>query len=389
MKKIFVFLSLLSIIFLFSCKKEKDEQITKSSLNGAVQKGPFLNGTAIDIYELDNNLSATGKTFSSQLLDNSGLFQFSNLSLVSNYIQIKANGFYYDEVTGQNSNSTITLFAISDISNKSSLNINVLSNLEKSRIEYLISQGSSFSSAKSQAEQEILNIFSISKPDISEFETLNISQDGDNNAILLAISLIIQGFRTESELSDLLANISTDIRTDGVLNSSSLGSLLINDARLFNLQQIRTNLENRYSNLGMSVTIPNFEKYINIFKDSTSYQPNNNIEYPEFSNYGENILFEDKTSFGSDLSLAAELPNGTSLKIVIKGGSWGIMVMPNGPINWTISQYDSNLQQQVFVATESGKNCDLVFQWIGSGTRTIEYYENNATTPTRVKTIIN
>lgn len=385
MKGLFLLLSLLFIISFCSCKKDK--QITKSFLNGAVQKGPFLNGTAVDIYELNSDFSATGNTYSSQIQDNSGLFQFTNLSLNSNYIQIKANGYYYNEVTGQNSISPITLFSISDIANKSALNINILSNLEKSRIEYLIIQGSSFSSAKIQAEQEILNIFSISKPGISEFETLNISEDGDNNAILLAISLITQGFRTESELSELLANISADVKIDGILNNSSIGTLLINDARLLDLQQIRTNLESRYSSLGMSVVIPNFEKYITIFKDSTSFQPNNHIEYPEFSSYGENILFSNKTSFSSGLSLAAFLPKGTSLKIVIKGGLWSYQVMPNGPVNWSISEYSNS--QQIFTATESGKNCDLMFNWLSSGTHTIEYYENNSETPTRIKTIIN
>jgi hypothetical protein len=47
---------------------------------------------------------------------------------------------------------------------------------------------------------------------MSDFDLLDTSQTGEDNAILLAISLIIQGFRTESELTDLLANISTDIR---------------------------------------------------------------------------------------------------------------------------------------------------------------------------------
>jgi len=84
--------------------------------------------------------------------------------------------------------------------------------IRKGRIEQLISEGNSFSEANEQAKTEILNIFSISKPDMSDFDLLDTSQTGEDNAILLAISLIIQGFRTESELTDLLANISTDIR---------------------------------------------------------------------------------------------------------------------------------------------------------------------------------
>ena len=44
------------------------------SLGGAAQKGPFNNGTIINIAELNNSLSPTGKNFTSQIIDNSGTF---------------------------------------------------------------------------------------------------------------------------------------------------------------------------------------------------------------------------------------------------------------------------------------------------------------------------
>lgn len=379
------------ILLVFSsCKKDnKDEKtlITRDKINGFIQKGPFLNGTSIGIFELDKTYTLTGKSFTTQIVDNSGFFQIVNLSFASQFLLFKADGYYFNEISGKNSSSPITLYTLTDITNKSSINVNILSNLEKSRIEYLLSTGKSFTIAKKQAEQEILKIFSITKPDIEDSDLLNISQDGDDNAILLAISLIIQGYRTEADMTELIANISTDIRLDGVLDSTSLGSLLINDAKLLNLNQIRTTIENRYANLGMTVTIPNFEKYVNIFIDSTNYQVTNNIVYPEFSAYGENILFKDKTTFISNLSLAANLPNGTSLKIIIKNGMWYYRASPNGPINWSISEYNDSLQQQTFMATDWGKNCDLSIQF-EPGSHTIEYYENNAITPTRTKTII-
>ncbi len=387
MKKLVVIL--FSVILLYSCEKDKAENtITKSEVSGVVQKGPFLNGTSIGIYELNDDYSPTGKTFSSQIIDNTGTFQLLNVSLISPYVQLIADGYYFNEITGQNSNSPITLYALTDITNKTSVNVNILSNLEKSRIEYLLTTGLSFSNAKKQAEQEILEIFSLSKDDIADFDLLNITEDGDNNAILLAVSIITQGYRTESELSDLLANISTDIRQDGILNSASLGSQLINDVRLLDLPQIRKNIEDRYSNLGMTVSIPDFESFIQTFADSTNYQITNTIDYPEFSTYGENVLFAEKTSFSNGLSLAANLPKGASLKIIIKGGLWYYQSLPNAPVNWTITNYDFDLQQQSFTATESGRSCDLIIQF-DPGTHTIEYYENNSITPTRVKVFTN
>jgi hypothetical protein len=141
----------------------------------------------------------------------------------------------------------------------------LLSHLEKDRTEYLLGQGKTFQEAKKQAQKEILNIFSISRNDMKYSETLDISSEGDDNAILLAISVILQGYRTTGELSELLANIATDIRTDGVLNSGSLGTQLINDAKLLNLSNIRTNLVSRYKDLGLTASIPDFEKYVTNF----------------------------------------------------------------------------------------------------------------------------
>lgn len=112
------------------------------------------------------------------------------------------------------------------------------------------------------------------------------------------------------------------------------------------------------------------------------------IEYPEFSEYGENILFGDKASFTGELSLAANTPKGLNLKIVIKGGSWGYVVLPRGPINWESSIYDSENQKQTFKVIETGKISDLIITF-EPGTYTVEYYEDNADTPTRIKTITN
>ena len=397
-KKLIFIIAVLVTVFMISCKKDIQEQkpvitngINKSAMSGFVQKGPFLNGTSIAIYELDGTYNLTGKNYITQIIDNTGLFQIKNISLVSQYVLLKADGYYFNEVTGNNSSAPITLYDLTDISNKTSVNINILTNLEKSRIEYLISNGLSFTVAKKQAELEVLKVFSILKPDITDSDSLNISLDGDNNAILLAISIITQGYRTESGLSDLLANISTDIRTDGILNSSTLGSSLINDAKLFDLTKIRNNIEKRYTDLGMTVTIPNFEKYIKLFLDSTSYVFTNNIVYPEFSNYGENILFGNKTTFSSSsaLSMAANLPFGTALKIIIKISDnnhiWGIQAAPNGPINWSMSTFNNSMTQ-TFTAINSGTNSDLIISF-SPGVYTVEYYENNSTTPTRTKDI--
>ncbi len=386
--------------------KDNVHPISKEKINGFVQKGPFINGTSISILELESDLSQTGKIFNTQISDNTGSFEFTRIELSSQFVELIADGFYFNETLGDKSKSRLTLYALTDLTNKNSLNVNTLSHLEMDRIKYLISQGSTFEDAKRQVQSEILEIFSISKSDIPESELLDISKDGDDNAILLAVSLILQGLRTDAELSELLANIITDIREDGQLNNANLGTELINHARLLNFARIRENLTVRYQELGLGVKIASFEKYIQYFIDNTEYIITNLIEYPEFSNYGENILFEGKTNFTPNhvYSLAADLPEGTEVIVILKGGLWYYEYLPNGPKNWTISQYNENTKTQTFTSTEPGKACDLKIEFTlpytepvdsvfskaainASDTITIEYFENNSQTPTKTKQI--
>jgi hypothetical protein len=366
------------------------------TVSGYAQKGPFINGTSITMYELQEKLLPSGKSFDTQIKDNSGKFSLNDVPFSSKYVKLKAEGFYYNEIYGDISSSPLTLYALSDITDKSAINVNLLSHLEKDRLEYLVGQGKTFSEAKKQAQKEIMNIFSISKDTMRDSETLDISSDGEDNAILLAISVILQGYRTTSELSELLANISSDIRTDGVLDSSSLGSQLINDAKLMDLSKIRTNLVNRYNALGLTATIPDFEKYINDFITNTHYVFTKSIQYPQNGPNGPNILFgtEDLTLTdtipatvldpGSSYDLAADLPLGTSLKIIMRldnGEPWGLNVISN----WDYSLW--NGVDQTFTSIESGKSCSLQFVLFKNSSFTIEYYENNAVTPTRTKRI--
>ena len=284
MKPIFTII-LIAIIAMFfvSCEKEPqhsglptsdslDITVFKKKISGYVQKGPFNNGTDITIFELNNMLSQTGNSFNTQISNNLGLFELNSVSLRSIFIEIKATGFYYNEVADENSAAQLTLYAISDLTNRSDINVNILSHLEKQRVQYLISQNYSLRDAKRKAQREILNIFKFQKEDILNSELLNISENTDDNAILLAVSVILQGNRTVAELSELLANIITNIKEDGTLDDESIGSDLVNHAKVLNLTEIRENIENRYSDLEIDADIPDFETYVNLFLDSAGYE---------------------------------------------------------------------------------------------------------------------
>ena len=399
--------------------------IKKKSIKGSVQKGPFINGTDISINELDSNLAQTGKFFSTQISDNKGTFEVKNVELASKYVSLKANGFYFNETKNSKSNSQITLYALSDISDKTTINVNLLSTLEKPRIEYLVGTGVSFSEAKRQAKTEVLKIFNLDTINAGASETLDISKSGDGNAALLAMSLILQGFRKEAEMTELISNISTDIKKDGILHSSSLGSQLINHAPYLFGPSIRNNLVNRYKQLGISVTIPNYEKHIKVFTENSSFSITKPlIEYPTKDEAGNsfNNLFDPKSfvysSNGSKYAvflIFAKMSEYASLTIKITSkvsnpGIWGerpyglsgtIPLYGGYPeleqsVGWVKIKSDSepNSSPTLTIKAEQGISGNhsgtigLTTEKDGSpGEYLIEYFEMDTTEPTRTKTI--
>ncbi len=241
---------------------EKEITITENSIKGYVQKGPYLNGTSISIIELDNSLNQTGKNFATKITDNTGRFEISGLVLESVYLELIANGFYFDETKGENSEAQLTLSALVDITDSMSVNVNVMTQLERDRLEFLIQSGNAYQEAKKIAQKEVLSIFHIEKEDISSFEELDITKTDDDHAILLAISSILQSGRSVAEVSELIANISSDIREDGTLDNLLLRAEMFNLAQQIDTISIKDYLTTKYSSLETPIEISNFGKYI-------------------------------------------------------------------------------------------------------------------------------
>lgn len=380
---------LLIILLLFnSCEKDKNYTpvVIKDKIIGYVQKGPYINGTAITIYDLNNDLNQTGRTYSSQIIDNSGIFELKNIELSSNFIQLRADGFYFNEITCQQSAAQLTLFALSNVEDTNQINVNILSHLEKERVIYLVNKGLSFNKAKSQVIQEILNLFSISKTEIKLSEMLDISKSEDDNAILLAISIILQGYRTEGELTELLSSIITDIRIDGILNSNILGSDLINGIKYVDLGKVRENIEYRYLSLGIEASIPDFEKYVKLFVDSTVYEFTNYITYPTDGKWGKNILNISDTIFvaGNYYSMAALLPSGTKLIVKQDGNYTGALGYPLGQENtgWDDLGPDETMVWRTYRTNRTG---EVDLKMFFTDNVTLYIYENDSDSPTRIK----
>lgn len=267
---VFLVLVILFPLFISSCLDNEDggnQSIKKEKISGFVQKGPFVSGTSILMSELNSDLAQTGKVFTSQISNDQGLFEITNIELNSSFVEFSSSGFYFNEVTGEISLAPITLTSISDLSNKSSINVNVLTHLEKKRVENLIKGGKSFSEAKKQAKNEVLSIFSIVLDSNSDFEDYDISKNTEEGGILLAISIILQGNRSVGQLTELLSKIQSDIALDGKLDDTSVINSLRVSTFEMDLAAIRAKIESRNKALNITSAVPDFEKHIVKFLD--------------------------------------------------------------------------------------------------------------------------
>lgn len=241
---------------------ENSIAITDKTVAGVSQKGPFTNGSVVTLYELNFRTRAqTGKSFFGKISDDKGSFSINNIELASQYALLRADGFYRNEITGKVSTSQITLNAISDLSERDNVNINLLTHLEYERAIWLAQENEiSISEAKVEADKEIFAAFG-AEYDGNHFEDLNIFGSGDADAALLAISVIMHAGRSEGEFSLALANLAMDLQKDGQWNDSTAITDAADNSFDADTVQIRRNMEEwNIANL-----IPDFAPVVEYF----------------------------------------------------------------------------------------------------------------------------
>ena len=243
--------------------------VSLDSLAGYSQKGPFLKGSTVYLYELSDGrtLKQTNGNFTSYITRDDGRYKFTARDLASQYAMIVVEGNYRNEVTGNPSDAPIRLRALTDMRKRSDANINLLTHLEFDRVYYLVTrEKKTVKKAKMQAQNEIFKVFDIDTTGFTgSAEDLDVFGASDADAALLAISILLQGDGNETELSVLLTEIANDMETDGTWEDSTARTRL---ADWVALADGKGRLANFRSNVGgwqLSDTVPEFEKFVRNF----------------------------------------------------------------------------------------------------------------------------
>lgn len=381
-------------------------------INGSVFKGSFLRGSLLFLYELDTNLNQTGRSFNTTIDDDYGNFDLKAQNLSGKLVRVVGDGFYWNEVLNENSSTRISLTGICKIDSNETVNVNVLTHLERARVEYLYNiKKLSFDSAKSQAVKEVLKAFGFENTGIKRAEKVGVVGVGDDSKILLAISTLMQGFRTESEVTQIMNDFANDIKKDGTLDDAKIGNDLETHLYYTDTTAVLNNFKVKYRKLYNADTVNSVDlRFIKNFQNNTAYAKDKDlIEFPENSysyseknilNPNNNSVFYDVNGGLNRFSIACTIKRkGLNLKIELVKED-GTPLTPragygcsfNNPIGYLKGWQTANMCNSPTLTTDNIGVYDH-YNTLGNGANAfplkvrVNFYEKGFTSPSRFKVV--
>jgi len=246
--------------------------VTQISVRGAVQKGPFILGTTVDVSPLDADANPIGLSFSTTTQNDLGEFIVANLP--PGPVFVEASGFHFNEVLGKLSGARLTLRAVDAAEEPlENLNLNVLTHMIEPRTRFLVAENDlEMSVALGQAQAELLAGLAFGAPTAvvdTPFSGLSIiGDDTDGNAYLLTLGATLAWYaRSQGEeqldatLQQTINAIASDLQPDGLLGPETSALLDEWQAKLPE-QSVREYLSARLTELGLPTALPDIDRIL-------------------------------------------------------------------------------------------------------------------------------
>lgn len=254
-KLIHAAVSALSVLVLTACgggSSTVSQTPTGFSVEGGLaQKGPLLKGSRITVAELNPlNYMPSGVSYDLLTNDNMGGFSSSGINFTRQHIQTFAQGYYFNEITGELASDSVLLQAQGDLTIDRLVNVNLLTTLAGPRIVALVTDSANtykrstyrnFVKSRAQAQKEVLAAFRIyNGADLmaggtnatgdmvpANFSELDLSKDATANKVLVALSALVMNIGGNGVgVSQFIANFQLDLKDDGLINASAGSSAL-------------------------------------------------------------------------------------------------------------------------------------------------------------------
>ena len=232
----------------FSIDSTTEPRMVGARIVGIAEKGPFRYGTSVKLVELDStqHLADSKRTHKTCILNGDGNFSFDSVDLASPYLRVKASGYFRNELTGGLSPSVVTLDAVVDVTEKDTVNVNMLTHMEAPRVLKLVENSGNnqpIRAVKAQALRDILSSFEIRLGESSSTgggnngngfgwnfgqqqqqqtvtdgrsaEDIGLFDGDEYSGALLAVSIMMQRKGSGSEMMQYTAEIAERIKGNG------------------------------------------------------------------------------------------------------------------------------------------------------------------------------
>lgn len=242
-----------------------DGYVVKSaSIMGAAHKGPFKFDSPLLLREMflrNDSLIYSGRKYVDEISSNKGDFVIPKVKMIYPYAELEVCGLWRNEISGEWSKDTMTLRVLTDLSDRSNVNINLLTHLEYDRAVSLVNKGYSVFAAKKQADHEIMTAFGFAETVEHSEDLKTFAKDADFT--LMAISLLFIGNRSDSEIQETIDAFRKDIADDGEWNGPNAETLkaeMADWAESFDDTPVSANVKS----WGFE-GVAQYPKYLNIF----------------------------------------------------------------------------------------------------------------------------
>lgn len=379
--------ALASMAFLAACSSSDDKSVAGGAsgdagfvavkdldVAGVSQKGPFVKGSAVTVQGIDcKTMKFTDEVFEGEVKNNTGEFVVEKVNLSTTCAVVAVTGEYRSEMTGKKVSDKLTLRALTNLKDRTHVNVNLLTNLEYERVmHYVAEKGKTFDEAKDLAETEVLAAFGMAG-DTTEFEDLDIFGTSDADATLLAISVLMQGDADVKTLTERLDKFNESFAESGRWNDDDTKNAIVdwiaNAVAKAVMDSIRKNMEN----WGFANEVPDFEKVIEMFGADSTMTDSRDGQIYKTVKIGDQIWMAENLNFEVDSSYCYN----DSAKYCTKYGrlySWAAAnrACPDGWHLPTIDEFET-LFATVGKQSIAGKKLKSASGWNNDGNGTDDF----------------
>lgn len=301
-------------------------------VKGKVEKGPLVRGSQIDMRTLDQYMVPTGNSYTTTIENNTGDFNFGSLKVNTPYAKLTADGYFFNEVDGKLSTGTIKLDAIVDLSDNSTVNVNVLTHLKSKRINHLIAnEGKTFKEANEQAQRELLVQFGLQGYATKDASKFSITSGDDAAGALIAVSSLILSDRSEAEIVEYLSLLSNEFSTTGTFSDTTKEKLKSTRNYLNGrLDVIATNIKERYKELGYEVGVKDLASFFDWDNDGIA---GNELDESSTVQLSQNQISVPAEGGDFTVKIESEKPYFLDPPSEIKGSDTGLDQYPSESVS--------------------------------------------------------